>query len=146
MTGAVTLSYTVKPILFPKTTKSQKQQHPQEQPINQQQDLKGNQQQAEVQILKSEPPQLLVSKKQPPAVVLVEGPFGSVPVMGNLCLQSPPAYEARSVSELAVRVVSTLTKEQRVGDIQIHIAASCAGKCKHRINNLCLYIYIVYGY
>ena len=69
----------------------------------------------------------MVSQKKPPAVVLLERRFGSVPVMGNLCLQSPPAYEARSVSELAVRVVSTLTKEQRVGDLQIHIAASCAG-------------------
>ena len=143
MTGVVTLSYTVKPILFPKTTNSQQQHHPQEQPINQQQDLKGpqeqpinqqqdlkgKQQQTEEQFLKSEQAQLLVSQKKPPAVVLLERRFGSVPVMGNLCLQSPPAYEARSVSELAVRVVSTLTKEQRVGDLQIHIAASCAGIC-----------------
>ena len=127
MTGAVTLSYTVKPILFPKTTNSQQQQHPQEEPINQ--DLKGKQKQTKEQFLKSEQTQLLVSQKKPPAVVLLERRFGSVPVMGNLCLQSPPAYEARSVSELAVRVVSTLTKEQSVGDLQIHIAASCAGIC-----------------
>ena len=130
MTGSVTFSYAVKPILFLKPTQPQQQQHPQEQPIKQQQDLViGKQPQAEVQHFKPVPqPQILVSQKYHPAVVLFERRCGPAPVMGNLCLQSPPAYEARSVSELAVRVVGTLDKEQRVGDLQIHISASCAGR------------------
>jgi hypothetical protein len=50
--------------------------------------------------------------------------------MGNIFLRPAPAYEAREVGELATRVVASLGKQQRVGDIEKVIRASCASKEK----------------
>ena len=46
--------------------------------------------------------------------------------MGNLCLHSVPAYEARTVADLASRVVEKQGKEQKVGDLEKLLGASCA--------------------
>ena len=49
--------------------------------------------------------------------------------MGNICLKKvPAAYEARSVADLAFRVVDKLKDEKRVGDLEKIIEESCASK------------------
>merc|ERR1711990_1050264 len=51
--------------------------------------------------------------------------------MGNLCLHSVPAYEARIVADLASRVVEKQGKEQKVGDLEKLLGASCANEFWH---------------
>ena len=48
--------------------------------------------------------------------------------MGNLCLHTVPVYEARTVAELASRVVEKQGKETKVGDIEKLLGSSCASK------------------
>lgn len=48
--------------------------------------------------------------------------------MGNLCLRPVVAVEARSVGELARRVVDSKAKEHRVGDLEKIIQTSAAGQ------------------
>jgi len=49
--------------------------------------------------------------------------------MGNICLKKvPAAYEARSVADLALRVVDKLKDEKRVGDLEKIIEESCANE------------------
>ena len=48
--------------------------------------------------------------------------------MGNLCLHTVPAYEARTVAELAFRVVEKQGKETKVGDLEKLLGNSCASK------------------
>ena len=48
--------------------------------------------------------------------------------MGNLCLHTVPVYEARTVAELAFRVVEKQGKETKVGDLEKLLGTSCASK------------------
>ena len=48
--------------------------------------------------------------------------------MGNLCLHTVPVYEARTVAELASRVVEKHGKEPKVGDLEKLLGSSCASK------------------
>eukprot|EP00092_Neocalanus_flemingeri_P105850 GFUD01135743.1.p1 GENE.GFUD01135743.1~~GFUD01135743.1.p1 ORF type:complete len:174 (+),score=40.26 GFUD01135743.1:124-645(+) len=49
--------------------------------------------------------------------------------MGNICLKKvPAAYEARSVADLAFRVVEKLKDEKRIGDLEKIIEESCANE------------------
>ena len=48
--------------------------------------------------------------------------------MGNLCLHTVPVYEARTVAELASRVVEKQGKETKVGDLEKLLGSSCASK------------------
>ena len=48
--------------------------------------------------------------------------------MGNLCLHTVPVYEARTVAELASRVVEKQGKENKVGDLEKLLGTSCASK------------------
>ena len=48
--------------------------------------------------------------------------------MGNLCLHTVPVYEARTVAELASRVVEKQGKEPKVGDLEKLLGSSCASK------------------
>ena len=55
------------------------------------------------------------------AMILVE--------MGNVCLKKvPAAYEARSVADLAYKVVEKLKDDNKVGDLEKVIEESCACK------------------
>ena len=46
--------------------------------------------------------------------------------MGNLCLHTVPVYEARTVAELASKVVEKQGKESKVGDLEKLLGSSCA--------------------
>ena len=48
--------------------------------------------------------------------------------MGNLCLHTLPVYEARTVAELASRVVEKQGKETKVGDLEKLLGSSCASR------------------
>ena len=48
--------------------------------------------------------------------------------MGNLCLHTVPVYEARTVAELASRVVEKQGKEPKVGDLEKLLGSSCASR------------------
>ena len=48
--------------------------------------------------------------------------------MGNLCLHAVPVYEARTVAELASRVVEKQGKEPKVGDLEKLLGSSCASR------------------
>ena len=61
--------------------------------------------------------------------------------MGNICLKKvPAAYEARSVVDLAFKVVEKLKDEKRVGDLEKIIEESCASKHAFMSNNTIIMI------
>ena len=57
--------------------------------------------------------------------------------MGNLCLHTVPVYEARTVAELASRVVEKQGKENKVGDLEKLLGTSCASENLGLILKLC---------